>query len=273
MRFPSHGRLSGVPIRLLYVVVLLCAVASVGQTNCSGPGIGVGVNSTSTCLGCHNGGTAQDMRSVLLSAHANVGCTTCHGDATSHVRSGGENGFLLNPTFGPFARSYASCVTCHSDTVNEFLQSGHAASQVASCHDCHNVHIPVEVRAPKDNNLLCQTCHGFLGFGTDAAIEAHTMHPVDPAGTGASRCTECHLPPLERFNQEDGAHDHTLRGIAPQVSIDAIANMVSPVPPNSCAGINGCHDGTVPTAPVFNVENEGQLTIVQGLFELWFGAP
>jgi hypothetical protein len=126
---------------------------------------------------------------------------------------------------------------------------------------------------PKNGNQLCQVCHAFLGFGNDTAISEHTMHAVTPRTTGASRCTECHLPPLERFDQADGPHDHSLRGVAPQVSIDAINNAVSPVPPNSCAGITGCHDGTVPTAPMFNVENAAQGVVLQGLFELWFGAP
>ena len=259
-------------IRALYVAVVLVAVASVGQTSCQGGGIG-SVNSTSTCLGCHNGGTAQDMRGILFSDHATVGCTTCHGDATSHVQSGGQGGLFLNPAVGPFARSYASCVLCHSDTVDQFLTSGHALSEVASCHDCHNVHLPAETRVSKENNLLCQTCHGFLGFGTDAAISLHTMHPVEPSSTGASRCTECHLPPLERFDQAAGPHDHSLRGIAPQVSIDAINNGVMPTPPNSCAGITGCHDGTVDTAPMFAVDNAAQGAVLQGLFEFWFSSP
>ena len=41
---------------------------------------------------------------------------------------------------------------------------------------------------------------------------------VDPSATGASRCTECHLPPLNRLEQDIGPHDHSLRGIAPQVT-------------------------------------------------------
>ncbi len=261
-----------IPVRALYVAVSMVALASLAQTNCVGPSSG-GVNSTATCLGCHNGGTAQNMSMILVSAHANVGCTTCHGDGSSHVRSGGQNGALLNPSFGPFSRSYASCVVCHSETVDEFLTSGHAMSQSVSCQDCHNVHSPAEVSLPKENNFLCQTCHGFFGLGTDAAISAHTMHDVDPAATGASRCTECHLPPLNRNDQDVGPHDHSLRGIAPQTSIDAIMNGVMPVPPNSCAGIMGCHDGTVPTAPMFDVENAAQGAVLQSLFDLWFSTP
>ncbi len=277
VRCAMHARtwLTGVHpglVRSIYVAAFLAAVASVGQTNCLGPSAG-GVNSTATCLGCHNGGTAQSVTSILVSAHANVGCVTCHGDGTTHVRSGGEGGLFLNPSVGPFPRSYASCVQCHSDTVNQFLESGHAMSQAVSCHDCHDVHAPAETSLPKNNNLLCQSCHGFFEFRNDAAISAHTMHDVDPAGTGASRCTECHLPPLDRFDQAEGPHDHSLHGIAPQTSIDAITNGVMPVPPNSCAGITGCHDGTVATAPMFNVENQAQLAVIQGLFELWFGTP
>ena len=51
---------------------------------------------------------------------------------------------------------------------------------------------------PAVDNSLCLRCHEAFGFATDEAISAHTHHSVDPAGSGASRCTACHMPPLEQ---------------------------------------------------------------------------
>jgi hypothetical protein len=113
---------------------------------------------------------------------------------------------------------------------------------------------------------VCQQCHYTLGFNSAAAITAHTSHPVDPAGTGASRCVKCHLPPLERDNQVDGPHDHSLKGISPGVSAQAIINGDPVVPVNSCAGQTGCHDGSVAAAPVFDVEDLALMQLLEGAF-------
>jgi hypothetical protein len=114
-----------------------------------------------------------------------------------------------------------------------------------------------------------------MGFGNDEAIEAHTHHPVDPDGTSASRCTKCHLVPLEGSGPgvENVPHEHSLLTVAPLRSIEAIDAGVIPVPANSCAGIAGCHDGSVSTAPVFDVENRATDILLQALFEEWYGSP
>jgi hypothetical protein len=46
---------------------------------------------------------------------------------------------------------------------------------------------------------------------------------------------------------------------------------IAPTPPNSCSGTMGCHDGTVVTAPVFNVDNREDNTILQIVFEDRYG--
>jgi hypothetical protein len=213
------------------------------------------------------------MRFFLLSTHKSLDCVVCHVGAEAHVQSGGLGGALINPASGVFELSYAACATCHQETVADFTQSGHHASRAVSCHDCHDVHTPIETVGPVTNNLLCRSCHVFDGFQTVAQTEAHTMHPVDPTGTGASRCTHCHMPPTVRTNQANGPHSHTFMTIPPIASNEAADNGVSPVPPNSCAGIMGCHDGTVPATPIFNVDNYPQMIGLQSVYDMWFTAP
>ncbi len=249
--------------------VLTVAVLALVGTGCPTASVG-NPGSVTTCLGCHNGRTAQDMRSFLLSAHRNVACATCHVGAEAHVQSGGLGGALINPASGAYELTFAACTSCHQEIVDGFTKSGHYASRLVTCYDCHDVHSPIKTVGPINNNLLCRSCHVFDGFQTDAQIEDHTKHPVDPTGTGASRCTSCHMPPTERTDQADGPHSHTFMTIPPIASNEAAADGVSPVPPNSCAGIMGCHDGTVPLAPIFDVDNEAQMIGLQTLYETWF---
>jgi hypothetical protein len=46
---------------------------------------------------------------------------------------------------------------------------------------------------------------------------------------------------------------------------------ITPAPPNSCAGITGCHDGTVSTAPVYNVDNPADNDQLQIIFDARYG--
>ncbi len=229
---------------------------------------------TLACLGCHNGSPALDRTGFLESAHASAGvsCEDCHGPGLAHVRYGGAPGlFINNPAKGDFSNSYQSCTRCHANTVGQFLTSTHARLQVAACYTCHTFHRAEPLAASATDNSLCLSCHEALGFESGAAIAAHTFHGVDPEATGASRCTACHMPPLRRENQESGYHGHdwvVREPIFPNLAADA---GIDPVPPSSCAGIAGCHDGSVVSAPLFNVDNLQQNEALQSIFELRYG--
>lgn len=266
--------MAGHPVRVsrllkLGGLLLVAAVAGLLLPGCPSGVVG-DAGSATTCLGCHNGRTAEDMRLFLFSAHKSLACDVCHIGAEAHVQSGGLGGALINPASGTFEAAHAVCATCHQKTVEQFAVSGHASNRLVNCFDCHDVHSPSTTIGPTTNNLLCRSCHVFDGFQTNAEIEDHTKHPVDPKDTGASRCTFCHMPPTERTDQEDGPHDHTFATIPPIDSAIAAQLGADPVPPNSCAGIAGCHDGTVPASPIFDVENEAQMTGLQAVYETWY---
>ncbi|MBX7258474.1 MAG: hypothetical protein K1Y02_19075 [Candidatus Hydrogenedentes bacterium] len=210
------------------------------------------------------------MSSFLFSAHKNIECITCHPGAAAHVQSGGLGGDLINPANGPLEASFSACAGCHESQVTEYVQSVHYTSRRVACYDCHDVHSPLETKGPFKNNLLCISCHVADGFTSNAAVEQHTFHPVDPSGTGESRCTLCHMPPKGRTDQDDGPHDHTFATLPPSYSADAANNGVTPVPPNSCAGTIGCHDGTTPNTPVFDVDDPAQMNALQAIYDFWF---
>lgn len=223
------------------------------------------------CIECHDeadqpGGSVVD--GFLASAHFTgngATCTDCHNvhnrgamaiSAESPARFGNEN----------FAEL---CGRCHEDAVAQFTLSGHAQQDVATCASCHDMHGGTMFAASPEDNRLCLQCHQSfaLGFETDEDVALHTGHPVDPAGSGASRCTGCHLPPMEAGGAS--GHDHTLFTIPPIASNEAVEQGVQPAPPNSCAGVTGCHDADVPgSGPAYDENDLDSNEELQSLYEL-----
>ncbi|MBI2432394.1 MAG: hypothetical protein HYV26_05935 [Candidatus Hydrogenedentes bacterium] len=216
-------------------------------------------------------------------------CSTCHGDkAEGHLDSAHgleqltclechnvhrANGMVLgDESPEDFSKeSYAQlCGDCHETQVDGYLLSTHGQFDLASCGDCHDVHLVGGLTASPVDNSLCQQCHANQEFRTEEDIDFHTgfFHPVDPAGSGASRCVGCHLPPLEQSLNNTAPHDHTLRTIPPIFSNEQMDLGVSPAPPNSCSGVAGCHDPSVlgsgaPHDPDSRAQNEA----LQPLYE------
>lgn len=225
------------------------------------------------CGDCHDDITADfDQTAHFKSGRAT--CTDCH-----NVHAPGAMTVALSGTPAQDIPAFGQlCGTCHSSQYDQFLQSGHAVSGVATCASCHNVHRAAPFTQSPTDNRLCLQCHGsaFLGFDSEAAIDAHTgaFHPVDPVGSGSSRCTACHMPPLDRMRQADGPHDHTLFTIPPLASNEAAEMGIDPVPPNSCSGTIGCHDANVPGSGLpFDVDNPLDNVALQTFYESIGGIP
>ena len=221
------------------------------------------------CLTCHNGLLAPDQSSFPMSAHHFLDCERCHGPGQAHVRNGGQGGlFIENPNRLPFDEHYELCAACHATQLDGYLDSDHARKKAVRCTDCHDVHTPPVTRLSFIDNELCRACHEFPSI---EAISEHTFHSYNPTTTGASRCTNCHMPPLVRTDQPDGPHLHSMQPIPPIQSNLAMDAGIFPAPPNSCSGIMGCHDGTVITAPVFDVDDPEDNQLLQIIFESRYG--
>jgi hypothetical protein len=136
-----------------------------------------------------------------------------------------------------------------------------------TCYECHDVHneakhhireeieeedstgAPLTVATENDNNTLCLACHATHGDFEAIPVEwvadydnhiadispivmAHTNHPYDPEGTGASRCSKCHMPKTAKSAVTYDIHSHSFEPIAPEKT--KIFEM-----PSSCAV--SCH--------------------------------
>lgn len=135
------------------------------------------------------------------------------------------------------------------------------------CSECHDVHNDVKhhvreeiveedslgnelvIATDNDNNTLCLACHATHGdfenipkewvadytnhindIGT--VVSAHSRHPYDPEGNGASRCSKCHNPKTIKSAINYDIHSHTFEPMPPQKT--DLFNM-----PNACAA--SCH--------------------------------
>ncbi len=203
------------------------------------------------CGECH--GTDAD--AFTETGHGRGGRVSCIGCHELHGTEGGESEAALD-----------RCDACHAQEVAGFDEGPHNGDM--TCVLCHDVHSSDETVLSYVDNWLCLRCHGFFGLGTDAAVAAHTLHSVDPEDTGASRCTSCHMPPLVRTNQAAGPHSHSMQPIEPQTSNTTGGSVALP---NSCAGIDGCHDGTVATAPVFDVDDPDLNDVLQSIYDSRYG--
>ncbi len=229
------------------------------------------------CIECHNdpgvGGVGQ-VEGFLTTAHSMDGALSCLDCHDVHKQGAMV---LSSPTAAEFSNENHGqlCGQCHENQVAEFGLSGHAQSDVASCSSCHNMHASNMFRANPDDNRLCLQCHesNSLGFETDGDVDLHTgaFHPVDPAGSGSSRCVRCHLPPLTQGNHGDVAHNHTLFTTAP---VESNVPAGQAVPPNSCSGIMGCHDSNVPgSGTAHDVNDQPNNLILQTLYDSIGVAP
>jgi len=89
------------------------------------------------------------------------------------------------------------------------------------------------IMTANDNNTLCLACHATYGPFADIPVEwvadyennvdniaavvtQHTMHDYDPEGTGASRCSKCHMPKAAKSAINYDIHSHTFEPIPPQ---------------------------------------------------------
>lgn len=147
----------------------------------TGPPMGFAMESED-CLGCHE---ETDMvgedcyvagSPFLNSAHADVGCSSCHTSITEDH----PNSSAL-PT-------RVNCGDCHDDVAEDYAQSTH--SDNAACSDCHNPH---RVRGAKavsgqDMNAMCVACHA-----TDDVVGSHAEW-LPQAGLHISMlpCVTCH---------------------------------------------------------------------------------
>lgn len=86
----------------------------------------------SGCLRCHMSAVQRsdpgtiNHYSGLPFLHSGITCEACHGDARSHIRSGGKNA-IVNPAHLDPDRRDAVCISCHLEGDVSVERAGHSA--------------------------------------------------------------------------------------------------------------------------------------------------
>jgi predicted CXXCH cytochrome family protein len=167
---------------------------------------------SSKCSQCHEGvtdGFHDATHAKLMAPGKNaleMGCESCHGPASLHVKSGGEAGTIHNPGSSP-----ESCYACHLDKRGEFsLPFSHpVASGQMSCSDCHNPHegpaVPEGGTQLDGMNSSCLNCHASQGgpyvfeheASREGCVACHNPHGSVNGkmlkARNANLCLQCHF--------------------------------------------------------------------------------
>lgn len=179
------------------LLALLSSCADTGRTIVAPPKIaGAEYVGTDGCSTCHAELVAgfDTATHALLSERAeepaDIGCESCHGPGSLHVRSGGGRHDIINPRKTP-----TTCFQCHLAARGDFaLPHSHPVtggpleltSGKMSCADCHESHSGPAAASRTSfmsENEACIACHpaqrGPFVFEHEALLEG---------------CTTCHRP-------------------------------------------------------------------------------
>lgn len=192
--------------------LLLVSCVMVNRTMIAPPQIaGASFVGSKACAECHEKVTSgfHDSTHAKMLAEGelakNIGCESCHGPGSLHVKAGGKTGTILNPGNSP-----ETCFQCHLDKRGEFsLPSTHAVMDgKVSCGDCHNAHSGDAVVGGGTKltsaNETCLKCHsaqrGPFVFEHEAlrdnCVVCHSPHGSVNAKMLKTRnqtlCLQCH---------------------------------------------------------------------------------
>jgi predicted CXXCH cytochrome family protein len=164
------------------------------------------------CEQCHEDesshfASASHARMALKDAKVgDIGCESCHGAGSVHVKAGGGKGSIMNPGKSPEA-----CFACHLDKRAQFsLPYAHQVlNGKMSCGDCHEVHAGNAIRGTgvdlEGMNAVCTKCHTqqkgpFVyehGAMREGCVACHSQHgSVNQkmlVARDANLCLRCHL--------------------------------------------------------------------------------
>lgn len=145
---------------------------------------------SSKCADCHENltehfdGATHSRVALKDDKGTDIGCESCHGAGSVHVKAGGSKGTIVNPNKSP-----ETCFQCHLDKRGEFslpnahpVMAGHVTC--GDCHDPHKGHVVArsgaDLEAPNETCTKCHTAQkGPFLFKHNAMVEG---------------CTVCHNP-------------------------------------------------------------------------------
>jgi DmsE family decaheme c-type cytochrome len=166
---------------------LFFGLVATGGAQAAGPG-------PDTCLKCHEEEVASYSKSVhgqkgnVWGAAAAGECSTCHGDASEHVKQRGKSPMKTpGKAKMPADESSATCIACHkSDNKRSHWEGSTHQTRDVSCANCHSVHAAKDkVLSKMTQTETCFACHK----QQRAELNRPSRHPILE---GKVACSDCH---------------------------------------------------------------------------------
>jgi len=186
----------------LTVILFSCSSLNNGGTIVAPPNIpGAEFVGSESCDTCHekitrNFKTATHARLKASGENAkNVGCESCHGPGSLHVKSGGGVHTIVNPEKSP-----ETCFQCHLEVRARF-ELPHTHPVLAGkmgCSDCHNPHEGSALKGGPTSGMQSVVGGGTALLGqNETCFQCH----VDKRGPFVFEhqalregCVSCHAP-------------------------------------------------------------------------------
>lgn len=196
------------------------------------------------CLHCHVSGVAGALPGARNHfagapfAHGGIGCESCHGDATEHMRTKGKAA-VLNPRKLAADRRDSVCLQCHLEGETAAYRLGHSLATYrpgdalfdSVAYFVHQGEVGPGGRATSQYEALLESACKRASGGRMTCTTCHDPHTSETTATAAERvayyrtkclschtgakfqtahhpeqpdCATCHMP---RSKSEDIAHE------------------------------------------------------------------
>ena len=95
-----------------------------------------------------SGGKGSEAKGTTTKEVKDMGCESCHGPGSLHVKAGGGAGTIVNPRKSP-----ETCFQCHLEVRAAFALPHHhpVLEGKMSCADCHEVHKGIAIKGAPTN--------------------------------------------------------------------------------------------------------------------------
>ena len=143
-----------------------------------------------------SGGKGSEAKGSVTSKEVtDMGCESCHGPGSLHVKAGGGAGTIINPRKSP-----ETCFQCHLEVRAAFALPHHhpVLEGKMGCADCHEVHKGIAMKGAP-TNIQQKLKAGGLAFMSrnETCFECHTQQRgpfVYEHEAVRQGCTVCHSP-------------------------------------------------------------------------------